>query len=70
MGKTLLFGLMSSAVLGAVDATQYNAVVSTTPQRGKFSSTKVALKLAPMDDSIFIIFLKNGVYTRKARGDS
>ncbi|MFV8757943.1 pectin esterase, partial [Yersinia enterocolitica] len=32
LGKTLLLGLMSFVVLGTVNAAQYNAVVSTTPQ--------------------------------------
>ena len=65
MGKTLLFGLMSSAILGVMDAAQYNVVGSTTSQRGGFSSINTALKLAPMDDSPFIIFLKNSVYTER-----
>ncbi|MGE4799726.1 pectinesterase family protein [Yersinia hibernica] len=65
LGKTLLSGLMSFAALGAAHAAQYNAVVSTTPQGSEFSSINMALKSAPMDDSPFIIFLKNGVYTER-----
>ncbi|EKN6016610.1 pectin esterase [Yersinia enterocolitica] len=65
LGKTLLLGLMSFVVLGTVNAAQYNAVVSTTPQGDEFSSINAALKSAPMDDTPFIIFLKNGVYTER-----
>ncbi|WP_062739855.1 pectinesterase family protein [Yersinia enterocolitica] len=65
LGKTLWLGLISFAVLGTVNAAQYNAVVSTTPQGDEFSSINAALKSAPKDDTPFIIFLKNGVYTER-----
>lgn len=65
LGKTLLFGFISSVVSGAVNAAQYHAVVSTTPQGDEFSSINAALKSARMDDSPFIIFLKNGIYTER-----
>lgn len=64
LGKTLLLGLMSFAVLGEVSA-QYNAVVSMAPQGNEFSSINAALQSAPVDTSPFVIFLKNGVYTER-----
>ena len=65
LSKALLLGLMSFSVLGGANAAQYNAVVSTTPQRDEFSSINAALKSAPADESPFVIFLKNGVYTER-----